>query len=89
MRTTEYADELATGVSGDARVERLLVHGTGDVEIRFSWWKNGNIATRPLDVTEEHLLDLMRSGILAGVFTGPFMKQLEQMLKTHLNGGNI
>lgn len=89
MRSTNYADELATGISGDARVERLQVHGTGDVEIRFSWWKNGNIATRPLDVTEEHLLDLMRSGILAGVFTDAFMKQLEQMLHKHLNGGSI
>jgi hypothetical protein len=63
MKDTEYATELGTASSSlpnneGARFERLYVKGMAEEEIRFSWWKEDRIIPRPLDLTEEHLLQL-------------------------------
>ena len=61
MRETDYAKELippavVTFPGGDeARLERLLIKETGSVAIRLSWWKDGRIMMRPLDLPEADL----------------------------------
>jgi hypothetical protein len=85
MRDTEYATELATATiafdaNNEGKIERILVKEYGQDEIRFSWWKDGRMMMRPLDLPEDDLLTLMRSGIQAEVFTPEFRKKLKELL---------
>ncbi len=85
MRDTNYATEYLSAVlplSGgeEARVERLYVKEQGQVEIRFSWWKNGNIVPRALDLSENDWLALFRRGLDAGVFTDDFRARLREIV---------
>ena len=73
MRETDYANELVspavvTFPDGDeARLERLLIKETGSVAIRLSWWKDGRIMMRPLDLPEADLVKLLAKGVRQGV----------------------
>jgi hypothetical protein len=80
MRDTSYATELATAEVKDCRIERLHVKGEGQIEIRFAWWPDGKMANRPLDLPEDHLLDLFRKAIEAGVFSDEFLRNLHTVL---------
>jgi hypothetical protein len=63
MRDTEYATETASATMNACRIERLYVKGEGQVEIRFSWWPDGHMANRPLDLPEEELLPLLAAAM--------------------------
>jgi hypothetical protein len=63
LRDTDYATELARGEYGDARIERLRIKKTKEEGIRFSWWPEGKMAMRPLDLPETELIELLRKGI--------------------------
>jgi hypothetical protein len=76
MRRTKYADQLATAVIGDARIERILVHATGQEEIRLPWEPDGKFMNRPLDLPEEEWLELVIAGMRNGVFTRQCMQNL-------------
>jgi hypothetical protein len=86
MRDTDYAEELCEPASimfpsgSEGRIERLFVKKAQVDAIRFSWWKDGNLVTRPLDLTEEELLKLFEDGLAKGVFTESFRTQLKTML---------
>lgn len=80
MRDTAYATELATAEIGGCRIERLYVKGQDQEEIRFSWWVDGKMANRPLDVPEAELLPLFREAIKKGVFSAEFLKELHSVL---------
>jgi hypothetical protein len=73
LRDTNYAEELVppavvTFPSGDeARLERLRIKETDTVEIRLSWWKDGRMMMRPLDLSEADLMKLLAKGIRQGV----------------------
>ena len=89
MRDTDYATELCEPGriqwdDTEGRIERLLVKASGQEEIRFSWWKNGTIATRPLDLPEVDLLELLRDAIPKGVFTRQFRAELRDLLESTL-----
>jgi hypothetical protein len=83
---SKYADHLCepgvhTFASGDqARIEKLKIKKTGEEEVRFSWWKNGNIVPRPLDLTEDDLILLFKDALSKDVFTPIFRKKLRSML---------
>ena len=84
MRQTKYADEIATasvllGDTHEGRLERLLIKGTRKVEIRFSWWKAGRMLTRPLDLPEESLLELLASAIQKDVLSPTFITRLREI----------
>ena len=64
------------------RIERLYVKEHDCDEIRFSWWPEGRMANRHLDVTEEQLLDLLEMAILKGVFSDVFLRDLLMRLAT-------
>jgi hypothetical protein len=88
-RSTSYADELATADINGKRIERLFLKDTEKDEketIRFSWWKDGKFKTRPLEISEGGLLDLIGEAINEGVFGEPFLKNLEAMLRTRTVG---
>lgn len=80
MRSTKYADEIASADEGGARIERLRIKSTGVDEIRFSWWKEGRFQPRPLDLPEDDLLRLLRKAIDEGVFSDGFVGNLRRML---------
>lgn len=80
MRDTRYATELFTAEVRECRIERLYVKGTEQVEIRFSWWPNGKFAARPLDLPEDHLLELMPEAIGQQVFTDDFLQKLQTLI---------
>jgi hypothetical protein len=85
MRDTKYATELRTASlplpnNEEARFERLYVKGTAEEEIRFSWWKEDRIIPRPLDLSEEHLLQLFRIAIDKRIFTDGFLSRLKATL---------
>lgn len=72
LRDTSYATEIAPAVlplhNGDeARIERLRIKSSGQIEIRTSWWKNGHMMMRPLDLSESDFMKLIAMGIRAGV----------------------
>lgn len=85
MRDTPYATELCPpGIirwseSEEGRIERILVKDSGQEEIRFSWWKNGNITPRPLDLSEDDLITLLRDAAAKGVFSDNFRSQLRTL----------
>lgn len=85
MRDNSYARllvqaELSLGDSNEARAERLLVKDSGEEEIRFSWWSNGNIVPRPLDMPESQWVELFKAAVRQGVFTDDFRKSLIRAL---------
>jgi hypothetical protein len=77
MRKTKYADELVEPAvvifeGGDeGRLERLRRKNPDEVVIRLSWWKDGNLCLRPLDLSEEQLMKLLAEGIRKGVLLLP------------------
>ena len=86
MRDTNYAQELCEpGIhrfpNGDeARIEKLHVHQTGGQEVRFSWWRDGKMLPRPLDLSEEDLIALFRDALQKDVLTPAFRMKLKSML---------
>lgn len=80
MRDTHYATELATGTIDDAKIERLYVKKEQREEIRFSWWKDGRLMMRPLDLPEEDLLKLFDDAIENNVFSDSFKYGLVKLL---------
>jgi hypothetical protein len=72
LRDTNYAEEIARSVlkfpsGGEARIERLRLKSSGDIEIRLSWWKDGRMQPRPLDLGELDLFRLIAKGMREGV----------------------
>jgi len=72
LRDTNYATEIARSVlkfpSGDeARIERLLIKSSNQIEIRLSWWKDGRMMNRPLDLGELDFFRLVAKGMREGV----------------------
>ncbi len=89
LRDSPYATELARAEHvfrsgpGSGRIERLRFKQPperGKIGYRFSWWKRGRIMTRPLDATEDQLIDLMAKAIANDVFSKRFLKRLRTML---------
>jgi hypothetical protein len=84
LRETPYAKELARATvawkGGGGRLEALLNKERNQKEIRFSWWKDGRMAPRPLDLTEDELFSLMADAITKSVFTDGFVDRLRQLL---------
>lgn len=85
FRETNYAKELARaarqhGPNDEVRLERLYIKEHDREEIRFSWWPNGRMAQKPLDVTEPELLDLLEEGIKQKVFSPEFLEQFRALL---------
>lgn len=88
MRDTRYATEVATAEDEiGQRIERIFVKEHEREEIRFSWWTNGKMVIRPLDLPEDELLPLMREAIRKGVFTPAFLKGLHEALYDERIGG--
>ena len=73
LRDTDYAEELVeparlTFPSGDeARLERIRIKKTNKVEVRFSWWKDGQMINRPLDLPQRDLMLLLGRAVTLGV----------------------
>jgi len=80
MRSTRYADLIAYADIGGHRIERLRIREKDAVEIRFSWWKDGRLVPRPLDLSENDLLDLLRKAIGNEVFDDRFLRDLHTLL---------
>jgi hypothetical protein len=76
LRSTPYADEIQTTSIGEIRIERILIHSEDQEEIRFSWWPNGNMANRPLDIPESTLVELMAKAINEGTISKTFLPRL-------------
>lgn len=73
---TKYATEERTSRVGDNRIERLFIKAHKQQEIRVSWWPDGRMANRPLDVTEADFITLIAQGMADGVLSGQFLSKL-------------
>jgi hypothetical protein len=86
VRETKYAKDLREPGTikwrdgSEGRLERLLIKKTNQEEIRFSWWKNGKIATRPLDLGEDDLIALFQDAVAKNIFTDSFRSKLRTLL---------
>jgi hypothetical protein len=87
MRDTDYAKEIATvriadpsGSGHESRMERLFIKAKGEEEIRFSWWTNGFMQARPLDLPENELAQLVGEGIAKGVLSPSFLTKVNEVL---------
>lgn len=85
LRDTDYAKELIRATvnfseGSEGRVERLFIKDRQREEVRFSWWKEGQIIMRPLDATEDQWLELFESALKEGVFSKDFRAKLRYML---------
>lgn len=76
MRDTDCASELASVAVGNNRLERLYVKTEQHEEIRLSWWPDGHMANRPLDLPEDELIALLARGIQGRVLSGQFLPRL-------------
>jgi hypothetical protein len=87
MRDTQYATEKATSKvsygEDEARMEKIFVKEQEQEEIRFSWWKNGNIVPRPLDLPESDLLQLIENGF-GNVLSYEFLADLRSRIDAFL-----
>jgi hypothetical protein len=72
LRDTDYAQERKPPASiefpggGLGKVECLQFKkgpAAGKIGYRFSWWKDGKMTPRPLDVTEDEFIELFRVAI--------------------------
>jgi hypothetical protein len=89
MRDTRYATELNTAEDASGqRIERLYVKELAREEIRFSWWKDGQLMVRPLDLPEDELLPLLSTAFEKGVFREEFLLGLQSALAGHLSRSN-
>ena len=80
LRDTKYARERARACYGDARIELLYIKAEEEEQIRFSWWPNGKMAQKPLDLTEEDLLRLFGEAIKENIFSKSFKRNLAKLL---------
>jgi hypothetical protein len=76
LRNTDYAEERGRSAIGESRIERLFVKEENQEEIRLSWWPDGKMANRPLDVPESELVALLAQGIADGVLSAQFLPKL-------------
>jgi hypothetical protein len=89
MRDTPYARELASAEVKDCRIERIYVKAEEQIEIRFAWWPDGNMANRPLDLPENQLLELIAEAIRQRVFSGTFLQGLTRLLAENASYPNV
>ncbi len=80
LRDTDYAKELASVENNECKIERLFVKEQNQEEIRFSWWKDGKMMMRPLDLPESELLTLLEMACQESVFTDNFKLNLLKIL---------
>ena len=76
LRDTKYAREIARSVlkwkdGSEARIERLEIKSSKQIEIRLSWWKKGKMEPRPLDLSEADFFKLIVQGIRDGILSPP------------------
>jgi len=89
MRETSYASEIASAEIDGGRIERIRLRENDQVEIRFSWWKDGRVQARPLELPEGELLVLLGEAIRKQVFSNDFLTGLQTMLNRHLRDGEV
>ncbi len=87
-RDTPYARELRTSRRGENRIERLLIKSSGQEEIRLSWWPEGQMANRPMDVPEDEFIALLAQGVTQGVLSSRFVFRLIEAIKTTAPSAN-
>ena len=80
MRDTGYATEIATAVKGEARIEKIFIKAAQQEEIQFSWWRDGKLMMRPLDLPEEELLELLDEAFRRDVFSASFKRDLAKLI---------
>lgn len=89
IKSTDYCDLLKQGrvVLGDyiCTMERILVKGLDEEEIRFAYYKlnknnNERLILRPLDISENELLMLFADAINKKVFSSEFQSKLKAIL---------
>jgi hypothetical protein len=87
LKDTLYCKQLCQpgrirwpGTDDEGRIERIHVNELKQAEIRFSWWKNGRLIPRPLDLAEADLLTMFQDAIDKGVFTDEFKRLLKATL---------
>jgi hypothetical protein len=86
MRDTKYATEIETVSDQHGQtIERIFVKEHQQEEIRFSWWKDGRLTPRPLDLPESDLLPLMREALKSGIFTPEFISGLRDAIEEATN----
>jgi hypothetical protein len=92
LRNTAYAREIVLPArvpflgNEEGRMERLFVAREQQEEIRFSWWKDGRIMQRPLDLPETDLLDLLCRGfgtVLSVSFLTVLRERIDRYLMDH------
>jgi hypothetical protein len=89
MRDTPYATEIKTATDSMGQtIERIFVKEYQRDEIRFSWWKDGNLVVRPLDLPEAELLPLMAEAIHKEGFSTNFLRGLQTLLNGHFGDGS-
>lgn len=81
LRNSRYATEtsratLALYDGSEARAERLYIKAQDQVEIRYSWWKDGALMPRPLDLSVEAWLALQARAILDGTLPADYDRRL-------------
>lgn len=88
LKTTKYCDLLAQGTTKEGEdisaVEKIFIKSIKRNEIRFAWYKEKNgirhFQPRPLDLTEDELLVLLKDGFENGVFSDEFRGNLKNFL---------
>jgi hypothetical protein len=88
LRKTKYCNLLAQGTTQEGEyisaVEKIYIHELKREEIRFAWYKEKDgtkrFQPRPLDITEDELLELFTDGVKEGVFSKEFRENLKKVL---------
>lgn len=81
LRDTPYAREIRSASvdfrdGSQGRIELLYIKSSMQEEIRFSWWREGRMILRPLDLPEDALAQLMAEAVRQGVFSPDFVDTL-------------
>ncbi|PLR95751.1 hypothetical protein [Bacillus sp. T33-2] len=88
LNSTRYCNVIAQGRTQEgadiAAVEKIFVKSIQRDEIRFAWYKlkdgKEHFQLRPLDLTEEELLEVFKDGLAKDVFSSRFREELKKLL---------
>jgi hypothetical protein len=89
LRDTAYAEELVEPAvyrfndESEGRIEHLrfkVGDAAGKEGYRLSWWRDGRMLPRPLDLAEDEFIALLQTAVKTGVFSHRTVNRLREIL---------
>ncbi len=85
MKKPSPAKKLASAsinlASDQGQIEKLILPGNDQEQIRISLWRDGKMLPLPITLSEQELVDLLHSAIHEGVLSRKFIADLHSIIE--------